>query len=78
VDGYVERLTDNLDAGWGVVLYSADANQILYGTVDWIFNSEGQLIGGHHRLILMDLDGSNQRQLLPDDEHTGTLEYFDW
>jgi hypothetical protein len=23
-------------------------------------------------------DGSDQRQMIPDDRHTGTLEYFDW
>lgn len=30
-------------------------------------------MGGHHRLILMDDDGTNPRQLLPDNDHTGTL-----
>ena len=32
----------------------------------------------NHRLILMNPDGSNEEQLIPDDRHTGTLEYFDW
>jgi hypothetical protein len=36
------------------------------------------VIGGNHRLILMDPDGSDEKQLIPDDDHTGTLEYFDW
>jgi len=76
--GNVERLTDSADAGWGVTLYSADASRILFGTIDWITNNDNHVIGGHHRLILMDPDGSNQRRLLPDDAHTGTLEYFDW
>ncbi len=49
-----------------------------HGVIDWITNEENHVIGGHHRLILMDIDGSNPRQLLPDNEHTGTLEYFDW
>jgi Tol biopolymer transport system component len=78
LNGNVERLTNSSDAGWGVALCSADGNQILFGTIDWITNDSNQIIGGLHRLILMDLDGSNQRQLLPDDKHTGTLEYFDW
>jgi len=78
LNGNVERLTNSSDAGWGVALYSTDASQILFGTIDWITNDSNQIIGGLHRLILMDLDGSNQRQLHPDDKHTGTLEYFDW
>ncbi len=78
LNGNVERLTNNSDAGWGVTLYSADASQILFGTIDWITNNSNRVIGGNHRLILMDLDGSNQQQLIPDDDHTGTLEYFDW
>ncbi len=78
LNGNVERLTNSSDAGWGVALYSADASRILFGTVDWITNNDNQVIGGYHRLILMYPDGSNQRRLLPDDDHTGTLEYFDW
>lgn len=78
LNGNVERLTSNSDAGWGVALYAADGSQILFGRIDWITNSNSQVIGGYHRLILMNPDGSNQRQLLPDDEHTSTLEYFDW
>ncbi len=78
LNGNVERLTNSSDAGWGVVLQSADGSQILFGSIDWITNNSNQVIGGNHRLILMDSDGSNQRQLLPDDDHTGTLEYFDW
>ncbi|MBU1983592.1 hypothetical protein KJ815_04180 [bacterium] len=76
--GNVERLTNSSDAGWGVVLFSTDASQILFGTIHWIINDGNQVIGGLHRLILMNPNGSNQRQLLRDDNHTGTLEYFDW
>jgi len=78
LNGNVERLTNSSDAGWGVVLHSADGSQILFGTIDWITNSSNQVIGGNHRLILVDPDGSNKQQLFPDDDHTGTLEYFDW
>ena len=78
LNGNVERLTNNSDTGWGVVLYSTDGSQILFGRIDWITNDSNQVIGGNHRLILMNPDGSNQRQLLPDNDHTGTLEYFDW
>ncbi|MCD4693701.1 MAG: DPP IV N-terminal domain-containing protein [Calditrichales bacterium] len=78
LNGNVKRLTNSSDAGWGVVLHTADGSQILFGAINWITNNDNQVIGGYHRLILMDPDGSNQRQLLPDDDHTGTLEYFDW
>jgi hypothetical protein len=74
----VERLTNNSASGWGVALYSNDARKVLYGTIEWITDNKNQVIGGHHRLVLMNPDGTDQRQLLPDDEHTGTLEYFDW
>ncbi len=76
--GVVERLTDSVDSGWGVALFSTDASQIVFGSIDWITNDGQEIIGGNHRLFVMDSDGTNQRQLLPDDAHTGTLEYFDW
>jgi|GEM_PF-1671305 len=78
LNGNVEKLTNSSDAGWGIVLYSADGDQILFGAIDWVTNENNQVVGGYHRLILMDPDGSSPRQLLPDDDHTGTLEYFDW
>jgi Tol biopolymer transport system component len=78
LNGNVQRLTDSDSSGWGVTLFSADASNILYGRIDWITNSGGKVIGGNHRLILMNPDGSNEKQLIPDDKHTGTLEYFDW
>ena len=78
LNGKVEQLTNSNDAGWGIVLCSADGSQILFGTIEWITDSSNHIIGGNHRLMLMDIDGTNQRQLLPDDDHTGTLEYFDW
>jgi Tol biopolymer transport system component len=53
-------------------------DEILYGRLDWITNTSNQIIGGNHRLVLMSPDGSDQKQLIPDDRHTGTLEYFDW
>jgi len=78
MNGNIERLTNSNDAGWGVVLYSDDGDKILFGTIDWITNKSNRVIGGYHRLIIMDSDGSNKQQFLPDDDHTGTLEYFDW
>ena len=77
LSGNVQRLTDNDTAGWGVALFSSDAGKIVYGRMDWIIKS-GKVIGAYHRLILMNPDGSDEKQLIPDDGHTGTLEYFDW
>lgn len=77
LNGNVQRLTENDTAGWGVALFSANAGKILYGRIDWITKS-GKVVGGNHRLILMNPDGSDEKQLIPDDRHTGTLEYFDW
>lgn len=76
LDGNLLKLTDSDQSGWGVAVYSSDY-QIVYGSIDWILNQSNQVIGGMHRVNLMDADGTNQKQLLPDDQHTGTLEYFD-
>lgn len=76
--GNTQKLTNNAEAGWGVALFSTDAGRILYGRIDWITDEHDKVSGGLHRLILMSPDGSDQKQLIPDDKHTGTLEYFDW
>lgn len=77
LSGNVQRLTNNESAGWGVALFSSDPGKIVYGRIDWIF-SGSKVIGGSHRLVFMNSDGSDAKQLIPDDRHTGTLEYFDW
>jgi len=76
--GNTQKLTSNAQAGWGAVVYSSDGSKILYGRLDWILDSSNRIIGADHRLILMNADGSDQKQLIPDDRHTPTLEYFDW
>ena len=43
-----------------------------------ICDTEGSMVGATHRLILMNDDGSDPQQLIPDDRHTETLEYYDW
>ena len=78
LSGNTQKLTSNAQAGWGAVVYSSDGSKILYGRLDWIPDSSNKIIGADHRLILMNADGSDQKQLIPDDRHTGTLEYFDW
>lgn len=76
LDGNWLKLTDSDQSGWGVAVYTSD-EQIIYGTIDWILNDSDQVIGGMHRVNIMNYDGTNQQKLLPDDLHTGTLEYFD-
>jgi dipeptidyl aminopeptidase/acylaminoacyl peptidase len=76
--GNVETLTENALSGWGVALFSSDADKVLYGKVDWITDDEDRVIGGRHRLFLINLARLDAQQLLPSDRHTGTLEYFDW
>lgn len=76
LSGSWEKLTESDQSGWGVAVYTSDEH-IIYGTIDWILNDSDQVIGGMHRVNLINYDGTNRKQLLPDDEHTGTLEYFD-
>ena len=78
LSGNTQKLTNNAQAGWGVALFSSNASKIVYGRIDWITDSSNKIIGGNHRLFLMNPDGSDQKQLIADDRHTGTLEYFDW
>jgi hypothetical protein len=61
----------------GLPVFSNDGSTILFLRLDFIINNN-EPVGAHHWLILMDHDGSNQKQLIPDDRHTPTQEYFDW
>ncbi len=74
--GNVTKLTD-VDYASGLPVFSEDGTKILFLRLDFIIVNN-QLGGAHHRLILMSPDGYNQEQLIPDDRHTPTLEYFDW
>lgn len=76
--GTTVKLTNDTDCGWGVAIYSSSGSKILFGKTDWIINGSNQLIGGHHRLFMMNSNSTEQQQLIPDDRHTPTLEYFDW
>jgi Tol biopolymer transport system component len=74
--GEVIKLTD-VNHTLGLPVFSIDGKKILSLRLDFIIINN-QLSGAHHRLILMNPDGSKQEQLIPDDRHTPTLEYFDW
>ncbi len=76
LNGNVMKLTD-VEHTSNLPVFSADGTKILSLKLDFI-TADKQLGGAHHRLILMNPDGSDQEQLIPDDRHTPTLEYFDW
>jgi Tol biopolymer transport system component len=76
LDGNEVKLSD-VDHTSGLPVFSADAEKILFLRLDFIIIND-QLGGAHHRLILMNPDGSGQEQFIADDRHTPTLEYFDW
>jgi Tol biopolymer transport system component len=74
--GEVLKLTI-VDYTSGLPVFSVDGSKILFLRLDFnLINS--QLAGADHRLIVMEPDGTDQEQLIPDDRHTPTLEYFDW
>jgi Tol biopolymer transport system component len=67
----------NVNYTSGLPVFSVDGSKILFLRLDFnLINN--QLAGADHRLILMELDGTDHEQLFPDDRHTPTLEYFDW
>ncbi len=77
LQGNTEQLTDvPYMAEYSV--FSDDGSSILYLDMDFYINQDGVLIGADHLLMLMDKNGGTAQQMIPDDEHTGTLEYYDW
>lgn len=77
LQGNSEQLTDVQYAA-GLPVFSQDGASILFLRMDLIFSQSGTLIGADHPLILMPESGGTGQQLIPDNEHTGTLEYYDW
>jgi Tol biopolymer transport system component len=76
LSGEVVRLS-NVDHTSGLPVFSADGSKILFLRLDFNLVND-QLVGADHRLILMSPDGTDQKQLIADDRHTPTMEYFDW
>lgn len=60
-----------------LAVFSKDGENILFLDNEFIFINN-KLLGINHRFTIIKPDSSLQRQLLADDEHTPTLEYFDW
>ncbi len=78
-DGQQEQLTSCEFFCAGPV--PGDDGRVLYVEKEAILNDDGDLIGTTARLMIMEADGSNPRELLPPNvyaEHTSTLEWFDW
>lgn len=73
--GNVSRRTDCAEM-IGLPTWNADGSAVLFLRLDLVI-SESILVGAHHRLVLLDPDGG-MRQLIPDDRHTPTLEYYSW
>ncbi len=61
-----------------LAVFSANGNKILYIDNEFILSGTNTLLGIDHRLSLINLDGSVNQVLIPDNKHTPTLEYFDW
>ena len=76
LNGNVEQLT-NTDYIAQLAVYSSDGEKILFIDNEFILLNE-KLIGIDHRLTVMNTDGTYQQQLIPDNEHNPTMEYFDW
>ncbi|MCK5787000.1 MAG: PD40 domain-containing protein [Candidatus Sabulitectum sp.] len=75
--GNSEQLTD-VPYVAALPVFEDDGSSILFLRMDFIFNQSGELIGADHPLILIPESGGTGEQLIPDNEHTGTLEYHDW
>lgn len=77
LDGNFQQLTHSEQIAH-LPVYSSKGDTLLFIDYEFILSNTNKLRGIHHRLTLIDTDGTNNRQLLSDDEHTPTLEYFDW
>lgn len=76
LDGTSSQVT-NTDYIAQLAVFSRSGDTILFLDNDFIIINN-KLIGIHHRFTLIDPLTGLKRQLLPDDNHTPTLEYFDW
>jgi len=76
LNGVEEKLTDYEYLDW-LPVFSGDGEKILFYKSEPIFKGD-TIVGYRHRLTIMDIDGSNQRTLIPDNEHTNSMGNFDW
>jgi Tol biopolymer transport system component len=76
MNGTIQQVTDT-DYIAQLAVFSKNGDQILYLDNDFILLNN-KLRGIHHYFTLIDRDGSHKQRILPVDEHTPTVEYFDW
>ena len=76
LNGKVEQLT-NTNYIAQLAVYSSNGEKILFIDNEFNFFNK-KLIGIDHKLTIMNTDGTYQQQLIPDNEHNPTMEYFDW
>jgi len=76
LEGSVDQVTDTEYIAQ-LAVFSSDGKKILYLDNEFVFINE-QLMGINHRFSIINPDGTLSQQLLADDMHTPTVEYFDW
>lgn len=76
LDGEIARLT-KVEHAASLPVYAPESDAVVYLSLEFI-TRDGNPIGAYHRLVRMAPDGSGAHQMLPEDRHTYTLEYFDW
>jgi Tol biopolymer transport system component len=76
LNGAVQQVTDTEYIAQ-LAVFSSDGKKILYLDNEFIFNDK-RLLGIYHRFTIINPDGTLSQQILPDDAHTPTVEYFDW
>ncbi len=72
-----EKQVTNTDYIAQLAVFSKNNQKILYLDNEFILQN-GKLIGINHFFTLIGVDGSIKQRLLPEDDHTPTVEYFDW
>lgn len=77
LQGTSQQLTQ-VDYVASLPVFSLDGQSVMYLHQEFIIGSSDSLIGAHHRLYLIPSSGGYGQQLIPDDEHTPTMEFSDW
>ncbi len=76
LNGTEKQVTDT-DYIAQLAVFSKNNQKILYLDNEFILQNN-KLIGINHFFTLINADGSIKQRLLPEDEHSPTVEYFDW
>jgi tol-pal system beta propeller repeat protein TolB len=76
LDNIETKLTEHQSICW-LPVFSYNGEEILFFKMDPIINNE-VITGYYNRLTIMNADGSNQQFLILDNNHTKTMQNFDW